>query len=42
MSGKIVLTGAKTREAIIEAFRNIYSVLKDHMKKDHKEKETVK
>lgn len=38
MSGKIVLTGAKTREKIVEAFKKIYAVLKKYMKKDFKPK----
>lgn len=32
-SGKIVFTGAKTREQISEAFANIDPVLKKHKKK---------
>jgi len=34
VSGKIVLTGAKNRSSINEAFQKIYWVLKDYMKKD--------
>ncbi len=35
-SGKIVLTGAKTRENIYKAFDNIYKVLKKYEKKNPK------
>ena len=28
VSGKVVLTGAKTREEIYEAFQNLYPILK--------------
>ncbi len=38
VSGKIVLTGAKTREKIHEAFRKIYWVLANFMKKDYANK----
>ena len=38
VSGKIVLTGAKEREDINEAFKKIYWVLKNHAKKDFKNK----
>jgi len=36
-SGKIVLTGAKTREDIQNAFRSIYAVLKKFKKRDPKQ-----
>ncbi|CAH8575864.1 unnamed protein product [Schistosoma rodhaini] len=34
VSGKIVLTGAKVREEIYEAFNNIYPILKNFKKSD--------
>lgn len=33
-SGKIVLTGAKTREDIKKAFKDIQPLLKEHIKTD--------
>ncbi|KRX10821.1 hypothetical protein PPERSA_00991 [Pseudocohnilembus persalinus] len=42
VSGKIVLTGAKTREKIVDAFKKIYAVLKQYMKKDFKPKNKQK
>ena len=37
-SGKIVLTGAKTRQDIDSAFKKITPILKSFIKKDHREK----
>ena len=35
VSGKIVLTGAKHRDTIYQAFQNIYPVLRDFKKEDN-------
>ena len=40
-SGKIVLTGAKTREDIRIAFQKIQPLLKQHIKKDHLREDAV-
>lgn len=37
VSGKIVLTGAKVREEIYQAFENIYPILLDFKKETTKE-----
>ena len=34
VSGKIVLTGARTRKDIYEAYEKIYPILRSYMKKD--------
>lgn len=36
VSGKIVLTGAKTKEAIKDAYGAIYPILREYHKKDAK------
>ena len=40
-SGKIVLTGAKTREDINKAFKEIQPLLRQHVKKDLREEPNV-